>query len=263
MDKKKKEVFGTKEWAKHSHNAYSGCQHDCKYCYSKANSVKFNRHTIDSWKNPIINLKNIVKKDGRIMYPTTHDIHPDNIEEHIKVIKSLLESGNDLLIVSKPWTECIKMICGAFENYKDKIMFRFTIGSMDDSVLKFWEPNAPDFKNRYKSLSIAFDAGFETSVSCEPMLDNNIELLISSIEYLVTDSIWLGKMNNSRGRIKINEGEITAEMSAALSKLDEYQSDVNIRALYFRLKNNPKVKWKESIKKVVGIEVPTEAGLDE
>ena len=36
----------------------------------------------------------------------------------------------------------------------------------------------------------------------------------------------------------------------------------NIMKLYHKYKDNPKIKWKESIKKIVGIEIPTEAGLD-
>jgi hypothetical protein len=42
-----------------------------------------------------------------------------------------------------------------------------------------------------------------------------------------------------------------------------WQSDDNIKALFERYKGNPKVKWKESIKKVVGIALATEAGLDQ
>jgi hypothetical protein len=40
------------------------------------------------------------------------------------------------------------------------------------------------------------------------------------------------------------------------------QSDGKIRLLYERLKSNPKIKWKESIKKVVGLPVATVAGYD-
>jgi len=40
------------------------------------------------------------------------------------------------------------------------------------------------------------------------------------------------------------------------------QSDERILSLYEKLKDHPKIKWKESIKKVVGLQIPTEAGLD-
>jgi len=47
-----------------------------------------------------------------------------------------------------------------------------------------------------------------------------------------------------------------------LSKISEWQSDENIKSLYSRLKENPLIKWKESIKKVVGIPTTTVKGLD-
>jgi hypothetical protein len=45
-------------------------------------------------------------------------------------------------------------------------------------------------------------------------------------------------------------------------KLEEFQCDENVMKLYDRLKDNPKVKWKDSIKQVVGLKRPTEKGLD-
>ena len=45
-------------------------------------------------------------------------------------------------------------------------------------------------------------------------------------------------------------------------QLMDWQSDANIKLLYGQFKDNPKIKWKESIKKVLGLKIPIEAGLD-
>jgi hypothetical protein len=45
--------------------------------------------------------------------------------------------------------------------------------------------------------------------------------------------------------------------------LKTLQSDEWIVELYNKFKDNPKLKWKESIKKIVNIEIPTIKGLDE
>ncbi len=45
-------------------------------------------------------------------------------------------------------------------------------------------------------------------------------------------------------------------------QLIEWQKDENILILYKKYKHNPKIKWKESIKKIVGIELPLVKGLD-
>jgi hypothetical protein len=39
-------------------------------------------------------------------------------------------------------------------------------------------------------------------------------------------------------------------------QLVEWQTDENIKQLYSQYKDNPKIKWKESIKKVLGINIP-------
>jgi len=97
----------------------------------------------------------------------------------------------------------------------------------------------------------------------EPMLDTNEDHIVRAVEKFdpyVTDAIWLGKANRLLQRLKANNEEELMAVEAAV--LIESQSDDRILALYDRLKAHPKVKWKDSIKKVVGLARPTEAGLD-
>ena len=75
---------------------------------------------------------------------------------------------------------------------------------MDDKILKFWEPKAPNYQERKDCLVYAFQEGFRTSVSMEPMLDTaNIDSLIKDLEPFVTENIWVGMMNHL-GRITKN-----------------------------------------------------------
>ena len=67
----------------------------------------------------------------------------------------------------------------------------------------------------------------------------------------ITDTIWLGKMNQVRKRVDPK----TAKEKAAVQRIEDNQTDERIVALYERLKDEPKVEWKESIKKVVGLPV--------
>lgn len=257
-------VFGTHEWAVKTVNFITGCQHDCKYCYSKEMAIRFKRKTKNTWKNETVRetIPETFKKiDGTIMFPSSHDIHPCHIDETINVIEKLLVAGNQLLIVTKPHYECITAICEIFHKYKEKILFRFTIGSADSEILKFWEPGAPDFKERISALKYAYNEGFQTSVSCEPMLDNNIDEVVEKALPYVTDSIWLGKANYLIKRLKLN-GYRDRQIINKAEQLLEWQSDENVKSLYNKYKNTKKIKWKESIKSVVGIEIPTTKGLD-
>jgi hypothetical protein len=226
-------------------------------------AVRFGRLKPDEWPLERVRQKDVDKKqklyDGRVMFPSSHDITPGNFDACMVVIEKLLSAGNELLIVSKPRLTCIQPICESFGTFKDKIIFRFTIGACDDEILSFWEPNAPAYEERKDSLKYAFEAGFETSVSVEPMLcAEGVVELVKDLEKFVKNSIWIGKMNHLKKNIRIVDDEI----GEAVRVIDDGQCDENIFKIYNELKNNPLMRWKESIKKVVGIESPAEAGLD-
>lgn len=263
--KKNKEVFGTYEWAVANANFINGCSHDCKYCYSKEMAIRFKRKTASTWAKEDVNFNQINrsfgKKNGYIMFPSTHDITPVNLDLSISFLRDILLSGNKVLIVSKPHLSVITTICHTFSDFKSKILFRFTIGSIDSNVLQFWEPNAPDYSERKQSLIFAYEQGFKTSLSCEPMLDDNVQAIVDDLEQYVTDSIWIGKMNFLLRRLKANNcyDEITLQKAYQLIRM---QSDDKIKQLYSQLCKNPKIKWKESIKKVVGLEISNDKGCD-
>lgn len=148
-------------------------------------SISFKRKTPDNWKEEEVNWeaynKSIRNREGYIMFPSTHDITPEHLDLAIDYLKRLLGAGNKVLIVSKPSFTCIKKICDTFTEYKEQILFRFTIGSKNSNTLNFWEPNAPDYNERKKALVYAFEVGYQTSISCEPMLDNKIDKVIEDL----------------------------------------------------------------------------------
>lgn len=262
---KTKNAFGTYEWASYNANFISGCIHNCKYCYSKEMAIRFGRTKPSNWHEENIrkgSLSKIFKKiDGTIMFPSSHDIHPSHLDEALIFLENILKPGNKVLIVSKPHLECIKAICSKFYKSRNNIMFRFTIGSTNSDVLNLWEPNAPNFSERVASLKWAYKKDFMTSVSCEPMLDNNVDALIKKVSPYVTDAIWIGKANFLLRRLKVNHAADKETLRGAY-QLINWQSNVNIIDLYNAYKNNCKIKWKESIKKVVGIELPKQNGMD-
>jgi hypothetical protein len=114
---------------------------------------------------------------------------------------------------------------------------------------------APDFNERLISLKWAHSEGFQTSVSCEPMLDNNIGKALDSVSPYVTETIWLGKINHligvkGHGRLDFNGYNDPVTLAKA-RELAAWQSDENILALYEKYKNNTTIRWKKSIENVV------------
>ena len=197
--KSRKITLGTKEWADSNVNCYYGCSNDCRYCYAKKMAIRFKRKATKTWKVMEPNQKAIEKgyskRKGRIMFPTSHDITPESLSGCLIVLKKLLDADNEVLITTKPNLSCVKIICNSFYKKRHLIQFRFTITSINDEFLSFWEPNAPLFKERLDSLIHAYNHGYKTSISIEPFLDKDPFLLIDKLVPYVNESIWIGKMN--------------------------------------------------------------------
>jgi len=228
-------------------------------------AIRFKRATPDSWSMPILNpasvSKGYGKRTGRIMFPTSHDITDCNADSSLAVLTKMLKAGNDVLVVSKPHLDMTKRMVAELEQFKGQVTFRYSIGSASSDVLRLWEPGAPSFEERLESIRFAHGAGFQASVSCEPMLDQHIDLVIEAVRPYVTDSIWIGKANQLRAAISLNcPGNNEAILAA--NQLIAWQSDEAVLAIYEKFKDDPIIKWKDSIKKVVGIARPDEAGLD-
>jgi DNA repair photolyase len=195
------------------------------------------------------------------MFPSSHDITPINLSSSIKLLQKLLEAGNEILIVSKPHLSCIKEICSTCKDYKSQVLFRFTIGSADNKTLKIWEPNAPSFEERLECLKYSYEQGYQTSVSCEPMLDNQISAVIEAVIPYVTDAVWIGTINNLMRHLIIS-GIDSPEVLAQAEILLAGQNVEEIKRLYNKYKDVDKIKWKSSIKKIIGIPLSDSIGAD-
>ena len=250
-----KNNYGTREWASTTINILTGCEHDCKYCYAKSIAVRFHKIIPPNWKCEQVRLNSIKmrykKMNGRIMYPSSHDITPTHLSYHIDELKKILSVGNELLIVTKPHFDCVKHLCSELNDYKHQILFRFTIGAADSTVLQFWEPYAPSFEERMECLKFAHNEGFQTSVSCEPMLDFNISAVISAAYPFVSDKIWIGKANELLKRLTLNGSSDMATMTQAHQLIQWQSNDNNILILHDTYKEDPKIIWKDSISKVL------------
>ena len=96
-------------------------------------------------------------------------------------------------------------------------------------------------------------------ISVEPMLDSaNIDALISELLPYITHSLWIGTMNHSGRFGKISD----VILQQAINKIKRGQTNSIIKSIYRRYKDNPLIKWKEEIKKIVGIPLAKKPGMD-
>jgi hypothetical protein len=266
-------ISGTREWAKKNVNCCTGCSHDCRYCYAREQATRYGRVSAENWHQEQIRPHDVTKKFQKVqgtppggmdvMFPTTHDITPAILMPCTQVLGNILQPGNSVLVVSKPHLSCIAHLCHAFAMHNktgtNQLMFRFTIGAMDDELLRYWDRNAPLWQERLDSLKLAYHAGFRTSVSGEPMLDTaHVVEWFHALKPYCTESIWIGKMNKIAQRIPVK----TAEDALMVERIVAGQTDERVREVYRLLKDESLVRWKESYKSVLGLALTTEAGAD-
>ena len=107
------------EWtlSRNNVNFQTGCSNACRYCYGQFMPNIKNKPADFKWNNPEIRQKDVEKaqgfRDGRVGFPTSHDITPDNLDDYLTVLGKLLISGNRIMIITKPVLECIEAICQA------------------------------------------------------------------------------------------------------------------------------------------------------
>lgn len=244
---------GTYEWADFNENIARGCEHNCRYCYAAADAKRFKLRERGQWDRVELTKKAFVthypKRDGVIMFPTAHDITPDIADACVRVLKLMLQSGNKLLIVSKPHLSVITMLCSELAAHKDSILFRFSIGTTDAATAAHWEPGAPLPVERVQALEYAFASGFRTSISAEPLLGGlgTAQELLHVVRPFVTDTVWIGKMNKIRARVDMTDPR-TAQ---AVQDIERDQSDENVLRMFDALNDDALVRWKDSVTGVV------------
>jgi len=244
-------------------NIQTGCEHDCRYCYARHDAVhRWHRCTRTAWAEPVIDAGRVDQEyprfKGRVMFPSTHDITMRNASECLVVLRKLLEAGNEVLIVSKPSMNVTALLVEALKRWQHHVAFRFTIGSASDNVLSFWEPGAPNFENRIKSLSCAYYEGYCTSVSCEPYLDEFApDVYQACCAYLSrppfdrgAGGFWIGKLRRWDSRVDLS-GATDEQIEQYVEPLRAAQGDEFIRAMVGHLSGRPFIRWKDSIREVI------------
>lgn len=257
-------ITGTREWAARNANCLLGCSHGCRYCYSRHNSVvRFGSIQTEDWTKPALNPKALLKRwtyaPGVVMFPSQHDILPEFIEPCIEFLRHILAPGNKALIVSKPHWACINRLTNDLSIYRERAMLRFTIGAFDDAILNSWEPGAPTYEERLRCLIMAKARGWRTSVSVEPMLDTGrVRDLARKVEPFVTGTIWIGCMNKPAARAVLRNERDLVELKRVIAE----QSPGRLAQVYHELKDNPKIRWKDSMKAAMNLPRQLSEGED-
>ncbi|MFC1597207.1 hypothetical protein ACFL5Q_04610 [Planctomycetota bacterium] len=249
-------------WGDKNANIVLGCPNRCRYCYAKAAAKLYGRIQADEeWGTTYHRLQSqtgIGEVSGEtVRFPTTHDITPRFLEDCVITLKELLAAGNRVIICSKPRLEVIKCLCKEFANDRANIQFRFCITAMDDTILGFWEPGAPDFNERLACLRHVYRKGYRTSVNIEPMLDSpNVVKLFRRVVPYVNVFVNIDKMRP----VTSNGQPRTRREEAAIRRIQENQTNDRIHAIYEALRGEPLVRWGRWIRKDLGLKKAKKSG---
>lgn len=245
---------GVKQWAEQSINCCTGCSHGCIYCYAAWDCcLRYKRRPREQWATEKVRVKDVrklhPKYPGTVMFPSTHDITIGNARACLMVLHQLMAAGNDVLVVSKMRPAIAAMLVDALgTHWREQLEFRISIGAVDDTVRAFWEPGAPSIDERVISLRKLQEAGFRTSVSCEPLLQpwKAVEL-VELVDPHVTETIWVGKLNQPQKRC--GWAGVLDDLRAWA--LTEHQTDAKVMEVVRLLQGNEKIRWKDSYQAVI------------
>ena len=240
---------------KFSRNIVVGCVHNCVYCYARAAALENNViHSADEWARERVvteKLNEAQSLSPGVLYrfPTHHDITPALLQPSLLYIDKLLRAGNAVEVCSKPHLECIRAICETFQAFTDKLRFCFTIGSTNAATCAWLEPGAPTPEERIEALKLASRCGFKTSVSIEPMLEDEVGTseVIRRVYPYVTEEISIGRMWSLGKRISL----LGRDREEVLRYFQFVNADKTIKAVYERFNGDSKIVWEKTVTDLV------------
>lgn len=266
--RKTKQKDKNTQWAKIGWNiirSTTDCPQRCRYCYEVARKNRLTGMGLPDYES-IRDIEDLgeleqmrerfVVDENRVrpnwtnrrkpklwIFGSTHDIFPEMVNEYIVKVRNMVQTGSEVLIVTKPRLDCMRAICEGLNDVKNGVMIICTITSNDDEVLKYWEPFAPRYEERKECLKLAFEAGYRTSVSMEPYLSDP-RPVVADLKQFVTHCIWLGNMNHCR-ELEFDEEEY--------GKLGLLYTPEYVRQLILDLWNEEKVFYKYGMMGIMGL----------
>ncbi|MEM1575120.1 MAG: radical SAM protein [Nitrososphaerota archaeon] len=196
---------------KYSFSPYTGCPHNCLYCYASSYIPNFFmcRPKKDIVKKLMNNIKKIDKKIY-ISIANSSDPYPP-LEKELKLTREclnlLINNGFKILLITK--SDIVKRDIDILS--KAKVCVSFSITTLDENKAKKLEPNAPLPKERLNAAQKLIENDIPVSIRLDPIIplinDDEIENLIKEISDIgvkhVTSSTYKARVDNWRRMSKV------------------------------------------------------------
>jgi len=203
-------------------NPYTGCDHNCLYCYASSYIPKF---SVCKPKKDLISKlrKEASRLNGEIVsISNSSDPYPC-LEAETGLMRRCLEILSAYNCKIQIITKSNLVIRDVDLLRKMPSMVSLTITTEDDKIAKLIEPNAPSSTERLKAAKILIKNDIPTSVRIDPIIptiNDNPENLIKTLA-----SIGVKHITGSTYKVKLDNWQ---RFSAALPKTAE-----KLKPLYF------------------------------
>lgn len=178
-------------------NPYTGCQHNCLYCYAHFMKRFTGHHEpwgtfVDVKVNApdLLNKEILKKKSDRVWVSGVCDPYQP-LEAKYKLTRQCLEilAKNDWPVTVQTRSPLVLRDIDILKEGKN-LEVGFSVTTADESIRKLFEPNAPPIKERIRALDELHQAGIRTFAMIAPILpgaENLAELLAGKIDYGIVD----------------------------------------------------------------------------
>lgn len=178
-------------------NPYTGCQHNCSYCYARF-MKRFTGHQ-EPWGQFVdvkVNAPELLgkeikkKKPGKVWVSGVCDPYQP-LEAKYKLTRQCLEilARNDWPVVIQTRSPLALRDIDIFKKGRD-FDVGLSITTADDNIRKLFEPNAPPIEERIRALEELHHAGIRTYAMIAPILpgaENLADKLTGKVDYVILD----------------------------------------------------------------------------
>jgi DNA repair photolyase len=178
-------------------NPYTGCQHNCSYCYARF-MKRFTGHQepwgqfVDVKVNAVelLRVEIVKKKPGKVWISGVCDPYQP-LEAKYQLTRRCLDilAQNDWPVVVQTRSPLVLRDIDILKRGKD-FEVGFSITTADDRIRQLFEPDAPPIEERVNALDELHHAGIRTYAMIAPILpraEGLTGMLIGKVDYVLLD----------------------------------------------------------------------------
>jgi DNA repair photolyase len=183
-------------------NPYTGCQHNCRYCYARLFMPRYSGHQ-EPWGEFVdvkINAVQVLRrqlqraKKGIVWISSVCDPYQP-LEAKYKLTRGCLREllKNQFPVYIQTKSTLVLRDLDLLKEF-ESIEVGFSIATGDEKVARLFEPHASPIKERIHALETIHDASIRTFAFIGPLLPGNPETLINNLDGKV-DHVYIDRMN--------------------------------------------------------------------